>query len=69
METIDPNYLCNCPYHVDNYTLIDVDEIMKTTEKFVETGTGWGLTRWCLITKETMSQLYLRKLYINLKPI
>jgi hypothetical protein len=44
METIDPNYLCNCPYHGDTYTLRVVDEIMKTTEQFVETGTGWGDT-------------------------
>jgi len=44
MDTIDPSYLCNCPYHGDTYTVKVVDEIMKNIEQFVETGTGWGDT-------------------------
>uniref|UniRef100_A0A6C0EH67 Uncharacterized protein n=1 Tax=viral metagenome TaxID=1070528 RepID=A0A6C0EH67_9ZZZZ len=44
IDTIDPNYLCNCPYHGDSYTLSVVNEIMQNVDQFIETGTGWGDT-------------------------
>lgn len=42
--TIDPNYRCGCPFHGDNYTLNVVNGLMKKTDQFIETGTGWGDT-------------------------
>jgi len=45
-KTIDPNYLCGCPFHGDNYLLQVVNDIITTQNiaQFIETGTGYADT-------------------------
>jgi hypothetical protein len=45
-KTIDPNYLCGCPFHGDTYLLQVVNDIITTQNitQFIETGTGYADT-------------------------
>ena len=45
LNSIDPNHRNICmPFHGDKYTIKIVDDLIKNSNKFIETGAGWGDT-------------------------